>query len=50
MIQYGANLYRRGEMNMVKRMQNILSINPQPDIVQLLTWVCFVQSNMTCRS
>ncbi|RSL39513.1 hypothetical protein CEP53_014001, partial [Fusarium sp. AF-6] len=37
-IQYGANLYRRGEMNMIKRMQNILTINPQPDIVQLLTW------------
>ncbi|KAM0540864.1 hypothetical protein ACHAPJ_013476 [Fusarium lateritium] len=37
-IHYGANLYRRGEMNMIKRMQNILSMSPQPDIVQLLTW------------
>ncbi|KAF4988226.1 hypothetical protein FGRMN_9896 [Fusarium graminum] len=35
---YGANLYRRGEMNMVKRMQNILSMDPQPDLIQLLTW------------
>ncbi|KAM0558130.1 hypothetical protein ACHAPJ_005297 [Fusarium lateritium] len=35
---YGANLYRRGEMNLIKRMQNILTMDPQPDIVQLLTW------------
>ncbi|KAF4337940.1 glycoside hydrolase family 71 [Fusarium beomiforme] len=34
---YGANLYRRGEMNVVKRMENILSMDPQPDIIQLLT-------------
>lgn len=26
-------------MNMIKRMQNILTMDPQPDIVQLLTWV-----------
>ncbi|KAF5715887.1 ferric reductase Fre2p [Fusarium mundagurra] len=35
---YGANLYRRGEMNVVKRMENILSMDPQPDIIQILTW------------
>ncbi|KAF4985434.1 hypothetical protein FGRMN_11209 [Fusarium graminum] len=35
---YGANLYRRGEMNVIKRMENILAMDPQPDIVQLLTW------------
>ncbi|KAK2684149.1 Glycoside hydrolase family 71 [Fusarium oxysporum f. sp. vasinfectum] len=35
---YGANLYRRGEIKVVKRMENILSMDPQLHIIQLLTW------------
>ncbi|EGU84126.1 hypothetical protein FOXB_05373 [Fusarium oxysporum f. sp. conglutinans Fo5176] len=37
-LNYGANLYRRGEMKVVKRMENILSMDPQLHIIQLLTW------------
>lgn len=35
---YGANVYRPGDLNMPKRMVNILAMDPQPDFVQFQTW------------
>ncbi|PYI22706.1 hypothetical protein BO99DRAFT_429649 [Aspergillus violaceofuscus CBS 115571] len=35
---YGANVYRQGDLNLVKRMDNILNMDPQPDYVQFITW------------
>lgn len=36
---YGANVYRAGELNMPRRMDNILKMAIQPDYIQVLTWV-----------
>ncbi|PYI11000.1 hypothetical protein BO78DRAFT_304565 [Aspergillus sclerotiicarbonarius CBS 121057] len=35
---YGTNVYRQGDLNLVKRMENILQMDPQPDYVQFITW------------
>ncbi|SCV50154.1 uncharacterized protein FFFS_09366 [Fusarium fujikuroi] len=35
---YGAHVYRQGDMNLPKRMVNILNMDPQPDYVQFQTW------------
>lgn len=39
MTQYGANIYRLGDLNLPKRMSAILGMSPQPDFVEILTWV-----------
>ncbi|KAM0516986.1 hypothetical protein ACHAPE_005098 [Trichoderma viride] len=35
---YGGNWYRKGELNLPRRMANILTMNPQPDFVEIITW------------
>ncbi|KAL6718912.1 hypothetical protein ACLMJK_003147 [Lecanora helva] len=35
---YNTNLYRPGELNLAVRMRNILSMSPQPDFVEIVTW------------
>ncbi|KAL6716890.1 hypothetical protein ACLMJK_004802 [Lecanora helva] len=35
---YNTNLYRAGDLNLPVRMSNILSMNPQPDFVEMITW------------
>ncbi|KAJ0152877.1 Berberine bridge enzyme-like 21 [Fusarium oxysporum f. sp. albedinis] len=35
---YGAHVYRQGDLNLPKRMINILNMDPQPDYVQFQTW------------
>lgn len=37
--KYSTNLYRPGNLNMPVRMRNILSMSPQPDLVEIITWV-----------
>ncbi|PYH94657.1 putative glucan endo-1,3-alpha-glucosidase agn1, partial [Aspergillus ellipticus CBS 707.79] len=37
-VKYGTNVYRQGDLNLVKRMQIILQMDPQPDYVQFITW------------
>lgn len=35
---YKAHVYRQGDLNLPKRMINILQMDPQPDFVQFQTW------------
>lgn len=35
---YGGNYYRAGDLNLPTRMQNILTMSPQPDFVEIITW------------
>jgi hypothetical protein len=35
---YGGNWYRLGDLNLPRRMANILAMNPQPDFVEVQTW------------
>ncbi|KAH8903098.1 hypothetical protein BR93DRAFT_941010 [Coniochaeta sp. PMI_546] len=42
---YGANVYRAGELNMPRRMDNILKMAIQPDYIQVLTWNDFPESH-----
>ncbi|KAM0470410.1 hypothetical protein ACHAPX_009940 [Trichoderma viride] len=35
---YGGNWYRKGDLNLPRRMANILTMNPQPDFVEIITW------------
>lgn len=37
--KYSTNLYRSGNLNMPVRMRNILSMSPQPNFVEIITWV-----------
>ena len=39
MWQYDTNYYRHGELNLVKRMENILAMPVKPDFVEVMTWV-----------
>lgn len=38
-VKYNTNLYRGGELNLPTRMQNILGMSPQPDFVEIISWV-----------
>lgn len=35
---YGVNAYRRGELNLPKRMEGILNMSPLPEFVEIITW------------
>jgi hypothetical protein len=35
---YGVNAYRRGELNLPKRMEGILSMSPLTEFVEIITW------------
>lgn len=37
--KFSANIYRHGNLNMPVRMRNILSMSPQPDLIEIITWV-----------
>ena len=37
-VQYNTNIYRPGELNLPKRMENILSMSPSPENVEIQTW------------
>lgn len=39
LLQYDTNIYRVGELNLPKRMENILRMSPAPDYVEIQTWV-----------
>lgn len=39
---YGTNLFRQGGLNLVQKMQNILTMSIKPDFVQIITWVSHV--------
>lgn len=45
-IQYGANIYRRGEMHLPKRIESILNMSPLPEFVQIVSWVSEITSQM----
>lgn len=54
--QYDTNIYRVGELNLPKRMENILRMSPAPDYVEVQTWAsnnCKVRevhcANHLCR-
>ena len=38
-MQYGADIYRPGELTLANRIRNILNMSPQPDYIVVLTWV-----------
>lgn len=38
LLQYNTNIYRVGELNLPKRMENILRMSPAPDYVEIQTW------------
>ena len=37
--QFDTNIYRAGDLNLPVRMANILGMSPQPDFVEIITWV-----------
>ena len=45
-MQYGTNIYRAGDLNLPTRMQNILDMSPQPDFVEVITWVNIPSFNL----
>lgn len=49
-MQYGTNVYRAGGLNLPLRMQNILSMSPQPDFVEIITWVSLASLQRTTQS
>jgi glucan endo-1,3-alpha-glucosidase len=42
---YGTNGFRGGASNLPNRMNNILALSPQPDFVEVITWVSFAQNH-----
>ena len=55
LLQYDTNIYRVGELNLPKRMENILRMSPAPVYVEIQTWasshfkVREVKADQLCR-
>ncbi|KAI9834977.1 MAG: hypothetical protein M1819_002700 [Sarea resinae] len=45
---YGANVYRGGELNLPRRMAKILHMSPQPEFVEVISWVRRRRSLLEC--